>query len=179
MTAELSWKFPVDVGGLPADGAEFELAPNAADRAVLAAHAGVDAIPALTARLQVRPEGNGAVTVEGSLQATVTQTCVVTLEAFDNAIAETISMRFAPPGANAGEAQGSIGPELDEPPDPLEGETLDLAAVVAEFLVLAVDPYPRKPGAVFEFPEEQEPDSGASPFSALAKLKGGAGDKNG
>jgi len=44
--------------------------------------------------------------------------------------------------------------------------------VAAEFLALALDPYPRKPGVEFESPQpEAEPDEKASPFAALAKLK--------
>jgi uncharacterized protein len=36
-------------------------------------------------------------------------------------------------------------------------------------LLLAIDPYPRKPDAVFASPESQDPD--AHPFAALAALK--------
>ena len=42
---------------------------------------------------------------------------------------------------------------------------------MASLLILGLDPYPRKPGAVFESPEGDEPDP--SPFAALAKLKKG------
>jgi uncharacterized membrane protein HdeD (DUF308 family) len=45
----------------------------------------------------------------------------------------------------------------------------DLAAAATEFLLLAIDPYPRKPGAVFDLPNAGE--TGAHPFAALAALK--------
>ena len=38
-----------------------------------------------------------------------------------------------------------------------------------EFLILGLDPYPRKPGAVFQQPQDVKPDP--SPFAALAGLK--------
>jgi hypothetical protein len=54
-------------------------------------------------------------------------------------------------------------------PEALENGQLDLGALAAEFLMLAIDPYPRKAGAVFEpLPAGKEP---AGPFAALANLK--------
>ncbi len=35
-------------------------------------------------------------------------------------------------------------------PEPLVGGTIDLGALAIEFLIVGLDPYPRKPGAVFE-----------------------------
>ncbi len=82
---------------------------------------------------------------------------------------EVIAVRFAP------DAAADPGPVVElgehDPPDPLLGSAVDLAAVVTEFLALAIDPYPRKPGAVFVTPVELK-DPTASPFAALDKLKG-------
>ena len=36
---------------------------------------------------------------------------------------------------------------------------VDLGAVATEFLLLGIDPYPRKPGAVFEAPPAGDPAS--------------------
>ena len=49
------------------------------------------------------------------------------------------------------------------------GGVVDLGALATEFLILGLDPYPRKPGAVFEPPQDVKPDPG--PFAALAGLK--------
>jgi len=51
----------------------------------------------------------------------------------------------------------------------LENDSIDLAAYVVEHLSLELDPFPRKPGAVFEPPAEE---GSASPFAVLRKLKG-------
>lgn len=170
MNSLLAWTHPVAVADLPPGGAAFELAPDEATRAALARYAGLLALPALRARLTVTPSGRGAV-VEGDLEATVRQSCVVSLEAFDAELREPVTVRFAPAAA---ESAPGLVVELGEedPPDPLVDGRLDLAAIVAEFLALAIDPYPRKPGAVFMPPAETK-DVKDSPFAALAKLKGG------
>ena len=46
---------------------------------------------------------------------------------------------------------------------------IDIGEVAAEFLALALDPYPRKPGVEFAPPEEEAPTGSA--FGALARLK--------
>jgi hypothetical protein len=46
---------------------------------------------------------------------------------------------------------------------------VDLGAVATEFLLLGIDPYPRKEGAEFE--PRITGDPAAHPFAALASLK--------
>jgi uncharacterized metal-binding protein YceD (DUF177 family) len=177
MSAELGWREHVTISDLPPQGKEYELVPDAAVRKELAERAGVVAIPKLIAKLKVLPQGKAGAAVEGSLQVTVTQTCVVTLEPFDNFIDETISIAFEPEEAIA--ARGPLTEEIvgDDPPEPIVDGAIDLVNVVAEFLTLSIDPYPRKPGAAFEAPAGGDDGDTTSPFAALAKLKPGQGDK--
>ena len=68
------------------------------------------------------------------------------------------------------------GPDLgsdDDPPDEIIGNTVDLGALAAEFLGLALDPYPRKPGAEFAALTEDPPGAPAAPskVSPFAILK--------
>lgn len=171
MTAELSWRETVTISDLPPQGKEYELVPDVTVRAELAELAGVLAVPKLIAKLNVRPQGKAGVEVEGLLQATVRQNCIVTLEPFDNYIEEKISLIFEPEQAIA--ARGPVSEEVvgEDPPEPIVGGAIDLAAVVAEFLTLSVDPYPRKPGAEFKAPADEDGAKEGSPFAALAKLK--------
>lgn len=171
MTDAIGWRFPVTVAELPAEGADFELTPDEKVRAALARHVDVLAVPELTARLHVKPDGRGGAEVRGTLEATVRQKCVVTLEPFDNALREEIDARFAPAGTVEPEAEGMIDLEAEEPPEPLRDGTLDLAALTTEFLALGIDPYPRRPGAVFSQPDTAESDKTSSPFAALEELK--------
>ncbi|MCW5690545.1 MAG: DUF177 domain-containing protein, partial [Pseudolabrys sp.] len=57
----------------------------------------------------------------------------------------------------------------DAAPEPLTGNSIDLGAIAAEFLVLAIDPYPRKEGAQFAPPAVEK--GGNYPFAALTALK--------
>lgn len=175
--AEHGWSHVIEVAALPPEGLEVELAPDAALREQLTKYAGVVAIPALAARLRAMPEEGGGVHVSGELTGSVRQTCVVSLEEFDNPIFETVDVFFA---EDAGETKTADGEEEDEDggedePDPIIDGKIDLGALAAEFLVLAIDPYPRKPGAMFQNPagEEEMPSESRSPFEALSGLKTG------
>jgi hypothetical protein len=46
---------------------------------------------------------------------------------------------------------------------------LDLGALATEFLMLGINPYPRKPGSQFAAPVVE--DAGEHPFAALEALK--------
>jgi hypothetical protein len=81
-------------------------------------------------------------------------------------------VRFAPqPAADpkspaAKETQTFSLADEDEPDPVIEGK-IDLGALTAEFFALGLDPYPHKPGAVFEHSAKSDPTD--SPFSALAQ----------
>lgn len=168
MKPDIAWTYPVAVADLPEDGADFRLEADEVARNALAKFADIIAVQKLTAVFNVKPTEDGGASVDGTLEATVTQQCGVSLEPFDSDVTEAISLRFAPEGSITAVA-GLAEDELDfDPPDILEDGVLDLAAVTAEFLALGCDPYPRKPGVVFE-----PPQSGATStaFAALEQLK--------
>jgi uncharacterized metal-binding protein YceD (DUF177 family) len=99
----------------------------------------------------------------GHLTAVVVRTCVVSLDEFEAKVEERFKIRFVPSGQ---ETDDDDPESIDE--IPYEGRLIDIGEAVAEQLGLALDPYPRKPGA--ELPSELgAEDSG--PFAALAKLK--------
>jgi len=57
----------------------------------------------------------------------------------------------------------------EEPPEMLVDGKIDLGAIATEFLLLGIDPYPRKAGA--EFATVKVDDAGSRPFAALEALK--------
>jgi hypothetical protein len=101
---------------------------------------------------------------------------VVTLEPIENVIDEEVDLRFSPDapvvpegGDPAHHQTVSHTAGEDEPPEPLTGGAIDLGAIATEFLMLAIDPYPRKPGVEFAPPPRDTETE--HPFAALAALK--------
>jgi uncharacterized metal-binding protein YceD (DUF177 family) len=168
------WHIPLAVEDVPETGQHLDLVANAEARAGVARVAGLRDLPRLQASFDVTRQGSG-LRVAGRVSATVGQTCVVTLEPLANEVDEAIDLVFAPQavkrngeGANAEES--NVAESWNEP-EPLIDGTVDLGALATEFLILGLDPYPRKPGATFQLPGGASADEG--PFAALAKLKKG------
>jgi hypothetical protein len=165
------WHFPVAVEDVPELGEHFDLTADSQVRAAIAKAAGLRDLTRLEANFDVNRQ-RGGLRVVGRIAATVGQTCVVTLEPVANEVAEDVDLLFAPQASVAESGGAAIRPEGSKyDVEPLIGEVVDLGALATEFLVLGLDPYPRKPGAVFESPEETA--AGDGPFSALAALQKG------
>ena len=130
-----------------------------------------DELPAIAARLRVlsleslhcafklRRVGASVVEAEGLLRARVTETCVVSLDPFSHDVRDAFTVHFVPPGAE------------DDNPDPeavdqipCAGGAADLGEAAVEQLALALDPFPRKPGAAL--PEEVA-EQAPNPFAVL------------
>jgi uncharacterized metal-binding protein YceD (DUF177 family) len=153
-----------------------KLSADEAARQRIAKAVGLDALNSLDADITVSPWLDG-VQIEGKWTANVVQTCGVTLDPFDTTLSGHISVRALPQGSAAlggtDEHEIELDPDADDPPDVLEGDQIELGAYVVEDLSLAIDPFPRKPGATFEAPQQT---GEISPFAVLAKLKGGLPD---
>jgi uncharacterized metal-binding protein YceD (DUF177 family) len=165
------WSVPVKRGDVPETGRHFDLTPDRAARDAIARLAEVVDLPRLEATFDVAHHGRGGLRVVGHVSATVGQVCVVTVEPIESEIDEPIDLVFLPAAASlpAGQEDGEIEVPAEDEPEVLVNETVDLGAIATEFLVLGVDPYPRKPDAIFEAPAAG--DSSARPFAALAALK--------
>jgi hypothetical protein len=160
------WSEPLAVDDIPDAGLHKVIEASAVVRQGVAALAGVRDLPWLAATFDLTRQGDG-VHVVGRVQARVGQTCVVTLEPIENEVDEPIDLLFLP-GAPA-EAEADKLADGVEPPEPLVAGTVDLGAVATEFLMLGIDPYPRKPGVEFAAPKA---DGGRDkPFAALEALK--------
>ena len=169
------WHVPVTLEDIPEAGQHFELDADAGVRAAVAKVASLRDLMRLHASFDVTRRGADGLHVAGSVSATVGQTCVVTLEPLANEVTETIDLAFIPQHAPELSNDEDEKPQPRDvrwdDPEPLVGGTIDLGALATEFLILGLDPYPRKPDAVFESPADDKPDPG--PFAALAKLTKG------
>lgn len=161
-------------------GTEVTVRAEAGQLPAIAAMLGVAALETLEARYDLARNGE-RVKLEGRIRAKLEQSCVVTLDPFPvtldvplklDLVPETDPI-FAAREADSGDADIDIEVMLNEedPPEPIEGGVIDLGAITLEFLALALDPYPRKPGVSFEPPAADEAEP--SPFAVLAKLKQG------
>lgn len=162
--AELERLVPLDRVG--ARGTEIVVEATEAERTALARRLGIPAVERLLCRFRLRRSAPGILDADGMLEARVVRTSVVTLDDFAQDVAEAFQLRFVPAGQESGD-------EDLEAPDEIayEGTALDLGEAAAEQLALALDPYPREPGAVV--PEESG-EPAPAPFAALARLRNGS-----
>ncbi len=164
---------PYDTAGLPATGVDIDFAASDAERAALAAAYDLNSVEGLSATATLTRATGGLVAVEGRVTADIVQSCVVSLEPVAQHIDEAFTVHFIPAdSAGAGPTvagrEVAIDPEAPDPPEVMAGTTIDLGALAEEMFVLAIDPYPRAPGA--EMPADggdEAPLEAESPFAAL------------
>jgi Large ribosomal RNA subunit accumulation protein YceD len=173
------WRVPVAVDDIPEAGLHFDLAADGDVRSVVARLASLRDLPRLEAAFDVKRHAEGGLRVAGRVSATVGQNCVVTLEPLASDIEEEVDLLFVPQQQSVqakpeGESEHVPHEAKWNDPEPLVDGVVDLGALATEFLILGIDPYPRKPGAVFQPPSDNKPDSG--PFAALAGLTKGRND---
>lgn len=119
------------------------LAADAEERARLAARFDLLAIDRLEASFAVRREG-GAIRATGRVTAAVVQACSATGEPLAAEIDEPVELRFAEETA-ADEERELDADTIDTLQ--IEGGAIDLGEAAAETMALALDPFPRAPGA--------------------------------
>lgn len=167
---EFSRIFPVDK--LRDRPVRERIEANAEERAALAQRLNLVALNSLEADLDLqRVTAGDMVEVSGMFRAKVVQTCVVTLEPFESEVSETYKTYFA---HESREASLDIPVEDEKAPEPISANgEIDLGELSAQHLSLALDPYPRKPGATFKpVAEDGAEEEKRNPFAVLADFKG-------
>jgi uncharacterized metal-binding protein YceD (DUF177 family) len=171
--SEEPFSAPVLVSRIPAGGKHFSLAPGEAERAAIATTLDIVAVEALAAEFDLRPVGADAFAVRGTVNATVVQTDVVTLDPVRQDVSEAIDLRLLPAEGAALEKESPARGDLEttDERDLYRHGRIDLGALVVEHLALGLDPYPRGPGVKFSGHLESSPEAESSPFAALSTLK--------
>lgn len=176
-------EFSVEVGldDIPAEGRGISFEADERERRRLAERFDLIDLKSLKGKATLKPWRRIGFALEGRFEADVVQACVVTLEPVESRLEEGFRIHFLPAelldreaGAPGSEREIVIDAESEEPPEALQGGSIDVGEAVAEQLALALDPYPRKPGVAFE--EAGRAEAAASeerpnPFAALEKLK--------
>ncbi|MGC1559122.1 MAG: DUF177 domain-containing protein [Bradyrhizobium sp.] len=172
------WRVPVAVLQIPESGLHREFEADLMERRAMAEIAGLREIASARASFDMTLKSGGRVHVTGQVVARIGQTCVVTLDPIENEIDELVDLIFAPPEqirdlSNLVEEGAESEIEIADPPEPIINGVIDLGRIATDALFLAVDPYPRKPDAVFE-PHVEARDPRDHPFAALGALRPGA-----
>jgi hypothetical protein len=153
-------------------GDEVVIAADADQRARLGRWAGLEAVEAFEARVILHRRAANRFDYDAALSADILQSCVVSLEPVRSHLALDISreLHLARIPASARIAEQDLT-SPDEGPEEIEDSRYDLVGPLLEDFALAIDPYPRAPGVVFEAPSGR--DFAESPFAVLKPLKTG------
>lgn len=145
--------FVANVTRLPHKGLPVVIEADAKQRAALAGEHDLLSVESYRADLLVTPWKRNGVKVSGRVEADITQACIVTLEPVEAHIDEAVEALFLPQESKLGrqgfEGGGEILLDAEGPdsPETFSGDTIDVGAIAEQFFGLAIDPYPRKPGA--------------------------------
>ena len=169
-TLELSRAVPVERIGTRWQ--RYPITADAAERAALARRFELLDLPALDAQVRLRRARAGRyVKIEGTVRASVVQSCVVTLDPVPASFEERFELMLGPIDGTPDEAGASdLIVDLDDP-EPLDGDSIDIGELVAQQLSLALDPYPRSAAAgdsVAISTADPEPAPADNPFAALS-----------
>jgi len=137
------WSRPERLDTIAHDERTVTIEANEAERAATARRFDLIAIDRLAAELTMRRDGAG-ILVTGRVTAAVAQACSVTAERLEVKVDEPVLVRFVEPVAGEEEVELSAD-ALDT--IEIEGGAIDLGEAAAQTMALALDPFPRGPGA--------------------------------
>lgn len=163
-----SLSIPVPTHDVGAGGRSVSFSANEQERAALARRFGLQKVLGLTLEGRLKAEDGGEFSFRGDISAKVVQTCVVTLDPVENGIEESIALRFVPAERlDEPKREVMVEAEEEEETEPMTGEVVDLGPAVAEQFGVALDPYPRKPGAAWPEDDEKQGSGRDNPFAVL------------
>ena len=160
MTPELHRPLVMDRIG--PSGLDITVEADTSECAALAARMRIPAIDWLSCAFHLARGSGQSIIATGHLRARVVQTCVISMEDFPAEVEERFRLRWVP----AEQESDEIDPEDEEDEVVYVDGVLDLGEAAAEQLGLALDPYPRQPGA--ELPEI-EAEAEPHPFDVLRR----------
>lgn len=154
----------------------FDITADAAVRSEISAELGLVDLSALRFKGEVQPRARDCWRIDGRLTADLNQPCVVTLAPVPEKLDERVMREFVPEGHAPKADQIDLDVDADDDPDVFT-DMIDPGRVALEALALALDPYPRAPGAEHESRSFTAPgieplsDKDLKPFAGLAALK--------
>jgi uncharacterized metal-binding protein YceD (DUF177 family) len=170
VTAAPEFSRPVTVAGLGREPFTQQIEASPDERAALARRFGLVALEHLAATVTLCREPGATILLEARFEAEFAQECVVTLEPVSGSLAESFSLRYAPPGS----FEETLDPAGEEPAfEPLEADAIDIGEAVAQEFSLALPLSPRLPEADAALAEAEAAESHDNPFAVLQRLSKG------
>lgn len=176
---DAAFSFPVKVGHVAANPVEVTLSTDERERQALAGLWKVLSVEELSATLHLNRWKRDGIRMRGHFRLVLTQACVVTLAPVQATIEEDFEQVYLPEGSKLARRPANdmgelvLDPEGPDLPEVFSGDSIDAGLAVAEFAALAIDPYPRAPGAEFagHVESKAEDDRKPSPFAVLKDWK--------
>ena len=162
---------------ISSNGVSGSLEVSAQDCAAIAKVLDLSSLDSIRMDFNLQRSGRGRFNLKAHLVADVTQSCVLTLEPIESKIDEQFTIEFWPPEDVARLESEAEEAGMDVPldgPEPILEKRIDIGQMAYEHCAAALDPYPRKTDASFDWKDPQsDPDSedGNKPFAELARLK--------
>lgn len=165
---------PIDVERLRANASyKFDETPTEKEAEAIRDALGLRGLRKMRFQGEIEPLGKRSWRVAGHLGASITQSCVLSLEPVKTRIDTEVSLRFLPESAIEYDTPEDI---LEDDVEPL-GPVIDIGQVATEALSLVMPDYPRCETAEFEkvvaTPEGAAPikDEDTKPFADLKALR--------
>lgn len=167
----------VRLDNVPKAGFLAVIEPDEGQRASLAREHGLLEVRSFAAEIQFSHWRANGYRLKGTIRADIVQQCGVTLEPMPVRLEVPVAQYLVP--ERPGRRSPGAGEELvlsydsEDEPETFRGSRYDLGALVEELFALALDPYPRLPGAEIdeELPADEAGSGEDSPFSRLRELR--------
>ncbi len=182
----VEWSHLVNADHVDSKPMALEIAPDEDERRALAVRFAIDGLNSLSASGELS-QRNMAVHVRGRFKATITQSCVVTLDPIVTEIDEEFEGWFSDADQVASIAKARREKALknghgelpileeNEDPEPIIDGKIDVGELVSQHLSLAINPYPQSEGADYPHKDDgtvdEEADLRKNPFAALKDWK--------
>lgn len=164
----------IAIEGITPDKTRYEtIEATPEECAALAKRFDVRGLSELRARLNIRRvSGGDVVRLEGEFESAVVQSCVVSLQDVPAHIKGHFETYFTEDAAKAGDELTFDPESAEDAPEMVDNGQIDLGEVVAQYLALELDPYPRAPGVNLAAQMTGPGGVGKSnPFQVLERLK--------
>lgn len=153
----------LDLVKLSREGKTVALKPNASERAAIAKRLEVVEVSALSGEITLSAT-KSVIIAKGKVRAAIIRECVSSLEEMEEAVDDVFEVEFL---RHAPEAEPDENTEEWELPEVHEGPVFDIGELLVQQLSLAMNPFPRKQGAV-SLADQYGGGGSVSPFAVLA-----------